>query len=236
MSKQLLEVYSAWYCPFAARAWIAAEEVLGSESYKLVEVDPYNKSHDNPLYAVNPRLLVPALRTEDGNGTVVESAICVDYIDDKYDGGLWPTDAYERARFRVANDVAGRVVSNFYKTLRQDHADKEAFEKQSGEFLQAIRDWLAELVAIRKLSGDGDSPFADGRKFSVLDLHVFPFAYRASVLLQHYRNFAVPDTDEFAAYHRWYNAVVSRPSVAATQPDVDKLIDIYVKYAKPAAN
>ncbi|GJP37355.1 hypothetical protein CLOM_g21770 [Closterium sp. NIES-68] len=56
-SSETVRLFSAWFCPFAQRAWIALE--AKGVKYEYIEVDPYAKPAE--LMAVNPRGLVPAL-------------------------------------------------------------------------------------------------------------------------------------------------------------------------------
>ena len=75
-------LYSSWFCPFAQRAWIAAEE--SGANYQWIEINPYyvdpkkpggytkkamtlaEKKEKFPDYvAASPRGLVPALKTKE---------------------------------------------------------------------------------------------------------------------------------------------------------------------------
>lgn len=50
--------------------------------------------------------------------------------------------------------------------------------------------------------------------------------------LEHYRGFTVPDTDEFAVYHKWLQATSALPSVQSAMPSEKEVTDFYSKYAK----
>ena len=52
MTEQAIpKLYSAWFCPFAQRAWIAL--LAKGTEFEYVEKDPYNKTPE--LLAANPR-------------------------------------------------------------------------------------------------------------------------------------------------------------------------------------
>ena len=57
MAGKATKLYSAWFCPFAQRTWIALLEK--GVDFELVEINPYDKTPE--FLAVNPLGLVPTL-------------------------------------------------------------------------------------------------------------------------------------------------------------------------------
>lgn len=121
------------------------------------------------------------------------------------------------------------VILPFYKLLNgQNEEDKTHWKGKAHEAIQWINDRLQEYHPVEK--GEEDA-FVLGDKLSIGDVLVFPWIHRLSVL-RHYRSFEVPETDEFARFHQWVQAVNNHPAVKATltQSD-DYFIDQYKVYA-----
>ena len=76
-------LYSAWFCPFAQRAWMALEQK--GVSYEYTEVDPYKKTPE--FLAVCPRGMVPSII--DNGKVVIESGTklcsCFNSLNTRYD-------------------------------------------------------------------------------------------------------------------------------------------------------
>ncbi len=75
------KLYSAWFCPFAQRAWLALLE-KGVE-FDLIEVDPYKKTAE--WLQISPRGMVPVLVHE--GRSIFESSVCIEYIDEAWPSG-----------------------------------------------------------------------------------------------------------------------------------------------------
>jgi hypothetical protein len=56
------------------------------------------------------------------------------------------------------------------------------------------------------------------------------FFYRFPAL-EHYRGLKVPDSEDFAVYHKWLKATTALPSVQSALPSTQEAIDFYSKYA-----
>ncbi|KAI9184226.1 hypothetical protein H9P43_003279 [Blastocladiella emersonii ATCC 22665] len=232
-----LRLFTSKVCPFAQRATIAAHELgfvdsiaeakYSNGAFEVVEIDLKNK----PEYYtrdINPRGKVPALEiTHAESGTkevLVESALIADFLLQAADS---PATLNGKARaldrFRanlVVDTFSNQVVGAFYNLLREKDAAKqpEATEK----LLEGIRAVQAFLSA--------DGPYALGAEFTIADILTAPFLARF-VVNEHYRNFVVPDTPEYARFNRWRAALAARPSVVATTPDKEVFIDGYRGYA-----
>jgi len=109
-----LKLYSAWYCPFAQRAWMT---LLHKDlAFEYIEVDPYRAS-DWWLDISRNRSTVPVVVTP-GDGdrkplTVVDSTRVVEYLDELKPGfrTLFASDLDTRTEQRFWVDhINERVV------------------------------------------------------------------------------------------------------------------------------
>jgi len=215
------QLYCAWFCPFAQRAWIALNEK--QVDYEYVETDPYNKTPE--FLSVNPRGLVPAL--VHNNKAVYESVVLVEYIDEAFRNNihLLPEDPYERAMAKIWVDfISKKIVPTFYTILqKQDKDDQDAAKT-------VLLNNLENLVKHMAHKG----PFFQGETFGYVDIMLAPYAIRLG-LLSHYRDLVVPKTGVFERFQTWLQAVQSRESVKATVPEWNRLVQMYQRYADNSA-
>ncbi len=160
-----------------------------------------------------------------------ESLVVVDFID-QISGAtgmdrLVPEDPYEAARCRRWCDKVNRdCCSPYYGVLvPRDEAQRQVhFE----ELLQGIRDFANE---VSKTPGP---LFLANMQLSNVDIALFPWAFRYYVL-EHYRNYVIPDTPDYQAFHEWYQAMLTLPSVQRTLPDREKYLEHIANYANGTA-
>ncbi|CAI5500999.1 unnamed protein product [Closterium sp. Naga37s-1] len=254
--RETVRLFSAWFCPFAQRAWIALE--AKGVKYEYVEVDPYAKPAE--LMAVNPRGLVPALLhiTQHGEQQgeqqqqqrcLYESSVIMEYIDEAFPPSplaaaaaaaapgstgvhLMPRDAYERAQVRMWMDFVNRkIVPTFYRYLQ-----KQSREEQEAERAALISCYEQLGAAMETISPEGS--FFLGQQFSLMDISLAPWVLRHDIL-RFYRNFSLPSHDEASPALRrfwlWETAIGAHPSVSATLADRDSLREIYKRYADNTA-
>ena len=175
---------------------------------------------------MNPRGLVPAI-IHKGN-SVYESSVCIEYIDEEWEGGkaLLPKDTYQRAVVRILSDhISKKVVPPLYRILMKKTDEERDAAKQ-------------ELIdAVKLLFEDFDSskgPLFGGDHLNMVDIMLFPFAYRLQLILPHYREFCLPK-EGLERYHEWFAAASVCESVRKTLPEEDKLLKEYKKYAEATA-
>jgi glutathione S-transferase len=132
-----LVLYSSWFCPFAQRAWIAAEE--SGVNYQWVEINPYYVNPHQPggytkksltldekaaLYPdfiqASPRGLVPAILHHDDNVVLWESLPVSEYIDAYFGNGALSLrthgNPYEVARLQIwSAHCTDRIQKKFIK-------------------------------------------------------------------------------------------------------------------------
>ena len=215
------KLYTAWFCPFAQRAWIAL--LAKGTEFEYIEQDPYNKTPE--WLAINPRGMIPVIVDE--NKSVYESSVCIEYVDEAWpnEPRLLPTDPYDRAYARIWGDFIGKkIVPSFYALLiKQNQAEQQQIKVQ-------LTSHLLEFTKAMHPVGK----FFQGEKLGFVDILMAPFAARFYVL-KRFRGFELPQTDEFERFQRWWEAVKSVPAVKATLQDEDKLLDMYWRYADGSA-
>lgn len=233
-----LKLYAGWFCPFVQRSWITLHEKNIPHQY--IEINPYHKAPD--FLALNPRGLVPTLAVPvDAPGKahkpLYESLVVCEYLDeaypdeDKYGPRLLPTDAYQRARCRLWIDhIATRIVPGFYKLIQHTPDKAYSIGDTRKEFLEHIKTFVKEM--------DTGGPWFLGNRFSLVDIMLAPWAKRL-FLIDHYKPGGVgidqlkDDGEEtWARWHKWFDAIVERPSILDTWSADEQYIEAYRRYAE----
>ncbi|CAI5499697.1 unnamed protein product [Closterium sp. Naga37s-1] len=222
---ETVRLFSAWFCPFAQRAWIALE--AKGVKYEYVE-------HDEQQGEQQQRCLY-------------ESSVIMEYIDEAFPPSpltaaaaaagstgvhLMPRDVYERAQVRMWMDFVNRkIVPTFYRYLQ-----KQSREEQEAERAALISCYEQLGAAMETISPQG--PFFLAQRFSLMDISLAPWVLRHDIL-QFYRNFSLPSHDESSPalrrFRLWETAIGAHPSVRATLADHDRLREIYKRYAENTA-
>ncbi|KAJ1956501.1 hypothetical protein GGI12_005291 [Dipsacomyces acuminosporus] len=212
-------LYSTYYCPFAQRALRAFE--AANVPVHVIEIDLKNKPEWYHL--VNPQLKVPVLRTPGGD-ILIESLVISEFIADKFpEAQLVSADATERAQLRLFVEIfSSRIIPHIFGLLRA--AAKEDQEKLSASLLAGIKEANDELIKQRKQPSGKNGPFWYGNKFSLAEINTASFINRL-VSVIHWRGFAVPQTDEFAAYNKWAEAIYAHPIFTKFQPADEVIIE-----------
>jgi glutathione S-transferase len=226
-----MKFYSAWYCPFAQRSWMAL--VYKDIDFDLIEVDPYDLT-DSWLEISRGAALVPVVVQANGDGsdtTIVESNRILEYLEDYYPekAPIFSDSPNRRAEQKYWMDhVSNKITPYFYRFLKMPEAGKQQDE---------ARDKMLEgLMAISQaMSREG--PYFSGERLSAVDIALFPFAYRIDALLGHYRNYALPrEGVNWERYHRWYDAMLGVPAFKATATDhsdyKNRLVAHYLPYSQ----
>ena len=234
-----LILYSSWFCPFAQRAWIAAEE--SGVNYRWVEINPYYVNPERPggytkkamtleekrtmnpdFIEASPRGLVPAIKH--GDKLIWESLPVSEYIDAVFGGGslMNRNDPFEVARQQIwCAHCTDRIQKKYYQALVAQN--KEAQKSCVEEFYQECR---ALASAMRD-----DGPYFNGKEFSLVDVALAPFWQRILPVGGHYFGLTLPvEEPEFQRLEKWWQAVKDRPSVAATIVCEPRLVLSYQDY------
>lgn len=241
-------LYSSWFCPFAQRAWIAAEE--SGANYQWVEINPYyvdpsapggytkkaktleEKKEDFPDFVeASPRGLVPAIQQDDsdsGKLLLWESLPVAEYIDAVHGGGklLNRSDPYSVARQQIwCAHCTDRVQKKYYQALVAQDAETQQ---------SCVDEFYEECRALARAMKD-DGPYFEGEKFSLVDVALAPFWQRILTVGSSYFGLRIPDEPEFERIDRWWKAVSNRPSVADTIVCKPRLVATYSDYSKNVA-
>ncbi len=226
-----LKFYSAWYCPFAQRAWMAL--LHKRLAFEYIEVDPYRESQwwlDISRNRAKVPVIVSPAGKETDSTTVIDSTRIIEYLEDLAPdtNPVLPQTPNERAEHRFWMDhINVRIVPYMYRFLKA---------KDPGEFRDVSRelmvDGLRELIELMLPSG----PFFNGARIGAIDILLIPFAYRIDALLGHYRGFTPPTGgDPWIRYRYWYESMLETTVFKATSTDHDnyrqRLIEFYLPYS-----
>lgn len=233
--KPRLRFFNSGTCPYAQRAWIALEE-SGAE-YETIVVDLQDKSQIFlDLYArANPlpdaRAKVPVLQVgddgiregKDETVALCESQIIAEYIGEIFftpggKGSLILPSALDRARARLFTQLCGDRFA-YFPLLRAGGSEK-------ADALETFKKGLVDVDTFLRSTGNG--PFLFGDRFTLAECNAAPFVQRCCSLLP---AFTGPDSDmpgpavdplaicdqlRLDRLKKWIEAVLARPSVAAT--------------------
>ncbi|KAG9255025.1 uncharacterized protein F5Z01DRAFT_620901 [Emericellopsis atlantica] len=205
-----LKLYSACFCPFSQRVWIALE--AKGIAYQYCEIDPYRRPVPTPFLEANPRGLTPAIRQ--GDWACAESAVILEYVGRGYvqledldkETPLFPTDPRLKANCRLWIDhINERIVPAFYGILQaRDMAGPHP------ELVDKLQAAITSLV----LAADEQGPYFLGGSLSLVDVHFAPFALRLSRVLQPSRGWSEPIPG--TRWHQWLDALEGNVHVSAT--------------------
>jgi glutathione S-transferase len=250
-------LYSSWCCPFAQRAWIAAE--ASGVNYRIQEINPYYVDPQKPggytklamkleekkemhpdFVEASPRGLVPAIRvprsstyishhTSKQDLVLWESLPVAEYIDAVFGGGrlLARNDPYQRARQQIWCDHCTDRVQK--KFYQALVAQDNNVQEQ---FVQEFYNECRSLA--RAMSEEG--PFFDGKNLSLVDVALAPFWQRILTVGPHYFGLVLPmDEVEFQRLDIWWQACQGHPAVAATIVCEARLVSTYSDYSTNTA-
>ena len=227
-----VKFYSAWYCPFAQRAWMAL--LYKQIDFDYIEVDPYR---DTPWWREISRglNLVPVLvvNAEEPakTSTIVDSTRVLEYLEEREPGShpLFPANPEARAETRFWMDhINQRIVPYIYRFLEAD---------EPGDYRNESREALIRGIDQLMSGFPADGTYFGGKSINVLDLLLIPFAYRIDALLGHYRDFSLPvEGEAWTRYAQWYDAMQKFDVFIQSQTDGDdyrqRLIEHYLPYTK----
>ncbi|MBL4647256.1 MAG: glutathione S-transferase family protein [Rhizobiales bacterium] len=226
-----LTFYSAWYCPFAQRAWIALEHLGVPYSYQ--ETDPYHKT-EHWLDVSRGTGQVPVLQMlhQDRSELRVPGSLrAVEYLDEIAPNGrkLMPQNVSARAEARFWIDHQNsNIIPYFYRFLKAEIGSDAA---------RLAEDSMTQNLLAFTSGMSPEGPYFFGTEPGIVDFSFAPFALRIELLLSHYKTFQLPQTGEkWARYGRWWQAMKSHPSFVATMPELEtytaRLLTFYVPYSQ----
>lgn len=237
-----IKLYSAWYCPFAQRAWLTL--LHKNISFEYVETAPYYKT-DEWMAISRQTGQVPVLTTarrcvlEEGvseQTTVVDSTRVMEYVDqlESNQQSLYsdlPTINAEQ-KFWI-DHINGKVVPYFYRFLKYGDGNNNDEKTEIGaDAKHKLISGIETLVEAM----DKQGPFFSGDSINAVDLAFIPFAHRIDLLLNHYRGFHLPSKgDTWQRYRRWYEANIDGEVFRKTSVEINdyenRLIEFYLPYS-----
>jgi len=219
-----LVFFNAFFCPYAQMAWIALNEKGVADRAEFVE----GLTIVGGDYQVHPRLRklghlgVPTIYHKSSGTVVGGSTECIIFIDDKFGrpNQLIPENVEMRERaVRCEQLLHSLFTFQFYSMLlRQETEEQDRAKKKL-------------LIAVERLVDGYVGPYYLGECFSLADLSLAPYMDRM-IVLEHYRDFRVPEKGPTARWHEWSKNVLERESVATTRQDRERIIEAYRRYAK----
>jgi glutathione S-transferase len=186
-------------------------------SIPLVPVDLGNaEQHSDAYRAINPRRVVPTLMPEDGIAIGEVPAVCR-YIEEvhptppllgetakeKAQVAMWERRAELEGFAAVMEAIRNSAPGLKGRAIAGPH-DYEQIPELAERSKLRVKNFFADFDA--RLS---EAPFVAGQRFSVADITALVAVDFAAKAI----NFAVPD--QHRSLKRWYEAVSSRPSMAA---------------------
>jgi len=222
-----MKFYSAWYCPFAQRAWLAL--LVKKMPFEYIEIDPYLKTSRWMEISRNSGQ-VPVI-TAPNRHSVIDSTRIIEFVDQIQPSvdSLFSADAFIHAEQKYWIDhINQQIIPYFYRYLKFSDATTQT-AKDKELMLQGLLKFAQSL--------DKHGPFFNGENISAVDIALIPFAYRIDLLLQHYRDFKLPqDSAVWQRYLHWYKAVIETPaflqSTVAQENYQHRLIDFYLPYSR----
>eukprot|EP00980_Cylindrotheca_fusiformis_P000691 scaffold167_cov110-Cylindrotheca_fusiformis.AAC.19 len=210
------------FCPFANRALIAILEKeadpLNPTNFDLqpvcFQMGPEKDPGTKWLYSLDKKT-VPVLIDNSNDGKVIgESMDVVEYVDSLFPEihPLQPSEPELKEKMKTYIDRHGSILPPLFKLLMAQTKDEQK---------QHSYDLLKALTAMDNDLQELEGPYLCGDQFTIADLQIFPFIEQVTVVLKHYRQFVIPDKLEHL--HRWYDAVLKRPSVQKTTADRDEV-------------
>ncbi|KAH8889533.1 hypothetical protein GQ53DRAFT_652346 [Thozetella sp. PMI_491] len=217
-----MKLYSACFCPFSQRVWIALE--AKGLAYQYCEMDPFSSPKPTHLLEANPRGQVPAIRH--GEWACGESTVILEYLEDLDDTVvLYPTDPRLKATCRLwVEFINTTVVPAFYGLL------KATEQPARGEAAKILQHHINSIVQ----AADEKGPYFLGHQMCLVDIHFAPFALRLLRIIDPFRSWipSLPDP----RLHRWIMAMEDNPHVRNTMSSNNLYIntlDLLVQGAKP---
>lgn len=221
-----LKLYSAWYCPFAQRTWMAL--IHKGIDFEYIEIDPYDK---NPKWMEISRGLgqVPVIYNAENDLYLPDSGRNLEYIDTQYHQNerLYPKSASQLADAKYWMDFQGRaIIPHMYRLLKAEPKSPAAILAQ-----QELEDGLQSFT--KQMHSFG--AYFTGDKVSAIDIALAPFALRIEILLSHYRGYHLPTEGAvWQRYQKWWQAMKELAPLTATSTDIpdfeSRLIEFYLPY------
>jgi len=232
-------------CPFAHRAWLAALEL--GVPLKVEEVDIHDSAGKPAWFTDLYQHAWGADPNSDGKVPVMEFAhelltesdVIVEFLDRQFGGNssysgarLMPVDNLEAARLRLFLGTCSKILGPWYRLLTSQ--DAQVREEAREQLLEVFRQINKELVVEdlrRPIQYPGD--LFRGSQISLAEVLYGPWFAERLVVLQHFRNFEIPEEPVYNRLKQWIVAMRSRESFKQSSQSEEfwRNCPAYQKYA-----
>jgi len=200
-----MKLYHSPASPFVRKVVVLLHELEQFDAVELATVTTTALASDAGLMAANPLARLPALERPDGV-TLYDSRVITAYLDDLYEGGMYPTGPrrWETLTLEATGDgIMDSAVSMIYEVRLRDAAQVsdawiEAQWAKVGRGLDALNTrWMSHL----------SGPVGAGHISVACALGYLDFRHET-------RNWR-QGREALAA---WYDSFAARPSMVSTAP------------------
>jgi len=189
-------------CPWVQRAAIVLREK--NIDFEFQHIEPDNRP--DWFRAISPHNKVPVLRLDD-RVSLFESGAIAEYLDETHPPRLHPQNPVERAINRAWIEYLPTFVD---LASAHAYADSEADYNKAAEQIPALFGKLEKA-----LERQGEGPFFNGSRYSLVDAAYAPFLQR-HLFLERIRRLG--HIDKFPRVNGWAKALVDRPSTHSFPP------------------
>jgi glutathione S-transferase len=189
-------------CPWVQRAAIVLREKKIDFEFRHIEPD----NRPDWFLAISPHKKVPVMRIDD-KVSLFESNAIAEYLDETIAPRLHPEDPIERAVNRAWTDYLPTFADVVTATA---YADDETDYNKAAEKIPGAFDKL-EKALIKQ----GDGPYFNGAKYSLVDAAYAPFLQRYFFLD---RVKKLGHIEKFPRLKAWGEALLQRPSTHSFPP------------------
>ena len=232
-----LRLYSAWFCPYAQRAWMVVNNLrIEYNLIESLEIDKTTQGYkkNKRLLEINPKGLVPTLEVFDTEPTdhdqivdcngkppmvVTESIDVMKFLFEFTGRGV------DDKELEDANSINKAVCSPFYRCLI-----KQAQQEQ-------VEGWNDLLLGLESFCDNiKDDKFYKSDCPNIVDFTLYPWAFRLYVL-EEFRGFKLDlDLPWVKKYLHWKQRMEQEVTgVKDTLPDRKELLKSYERYADASA-
>jgi glutathione S-transferase len=194
MAKYMLVSFKT--CPWVQRSAIVFREKGTDFEFRHIEPD----NRPDWFLKISPHRKVPAMVVDD-KISLFESNAINEYLDETITPRLHPEDAVARAINRAWTDYVPTFASTVTATA---YADTEADYNAAAEKIPEAFDRLEKA-----LEKQGNGPFFNGAKYSLVDAAYAPFLQRY-FFLDRVKTLGV--IERFPRVKAWGEALMARPS------------------------
>ena len=218
----IIKFYSAWFCPYAQRTWIALNHL--NLDFELIEALKFNEKNeyikDENLLKLNAKGLVPTLDVN--NEVVADSIYTVEYLNKHF--GDKQTNFVTSDLVKDAHLVNKNVCSPFYRILlKEERSEQDTAWEELVNGLQMFTESIQT------------NGFFKSSSMNIVDITLFPWANRLCVL-ENFRQYCLDKNLGWVQeFFMWYERMLDSNAVLSTVPDKDGLIKIYSRYAQGTA-